>query len=517
MTEQKASIQLFSKNQILLAAVLSGPLSSGYLIARNFENINSNRAARISKVIGYSILFCMYIVMEIVIENYLRAGVFNITVPTGYMLVVGLFLIMQILYGGFFYVIINKLKIFQNLYSNTHLIYPKKELLALILLGVGSSIALITLQAFLFVFIIAIFLPAIYIFNHFKNLFRFGWHRNLFGIVFFCFAFLFPISQLLNHAFPLTSFNFLLKPGYLFVPFELYSFISFIIYDIVTIINRGTRIFSVKHKSFPLVNKISKALILCGILVLVGFGNYNFNHTQISRYRISVPKRNSNLKHLRIALAADFHLAETTSKVFMKDFIEKINALDADIILLPGDIFESFKENPEIDYLIKQMLKVKAKYGVYGSAGNHEYYGNFTKKLELCKKSGIKMILDSAIIIDDAFIVAGRNDRHDKRRKSLDKILNQVTNNFPIILMNHRPDEFESAYNNNIDIQVSGHTHNGQLFPYNFITDNLYDLGWGYKKVKNTNFFVTCGIQGWGPQVRTSGYSEIMLIDIRFE
>jgi predicted MPP superfamily phosphohydrolase len=517
MIQENNNIQLFSKKQILLTAILSGPLSTGYVLARNFENINSTRAARISKVTGYFALFCMYIVMEVVIENYLRANVFNVNLFGAFMAVIALFLVMQLLYGGFFYLIINRLKIIRNLYSNTHIIYPRKQLFTLILLGIGSSLALITLQAFLFVFIIAIFLPAIYIFNHLKNLFKKGLYRNLFGIVFFLFAFLFPISQILNYLLPLASLKLLLWLGYLFVPFELYGFISFIIYDIITLINRGTRLFSVKHPSFPIVNKISKTLILSSIIILVAYGSYNFNQTQISHYSISIPKKNSEINHFKIAMAADFHLAEVTSEKFMDEFVEKINNLDADIILLPGDIFESYKSTLEMNSLTNKMRKIKAKYGVFGVPGNHDYYGDHEKKLELARKSGIQMIIDTAVIIDNSFVLAGRNDRHFKQRKKLENILDSIPRNLPIILMDHRPDEFETAYNNGIDIQLSGHTHYGQLFPNNFIINQIYDLGWGYKKIKNTHFFVTCGIQGWGPQVRTTGYSEIMEIEVAFQ
>jgi predicted MPP superfamily phosphohydrolase len=91
-----------------------------------------------------------------------------------------------------------------------------------------------------------------------------------------------------------------------------------------------------------------------------------------------------------------------------------------------------------------------------------------------------------------------------------------MRNDLPIIMLDHRPPDLGHVSNTNADVQVSGHTHHGQLFPLNYITSNIYDLSWGHKKTNNTHLFVTSGIQSWGPAVKTVGTSEIMVIDINF-
>jgi hypothetical protein len=85
-----------------------------------------------------------------------------------------------------------------------------------------------------------------------------------------------------------------------------------------------------------------------------------------------------------------------------------------------------------------------------------------------------------------------------------------------VILIDHRPTELDEVSRTAVDLQMSGHTHNGQLFPLNLILRNMYRLSWGYEKIANTHFFVTSGIMLWGPPVRTTGKSEIMVIDVRF-
>ena len=87
----------------------------------------------------------------------------------------------------------------------------------------------------------------------------------------------------------------------------------------------------------------------------------------------------------------------------------------------------------------------------------------------------------------------------------------------PIILMDHRPTELQEVSHTAVDVQFSGHTHNGQLFPINLLTHSIYELSWGYKKIRNTHFFVTSGLRLWGPPVKTAGKSEIMLVEILFK
>ena len=92
-----------------------------------------------------------------------------------------------------------------------------------------------------------------------------------------------------------------------------------------------------------------------------------------------------------------------------------------------------------------------------------------------------------------------------------------VDNSFPVILMDHQPFKLEEAVNNKVDLQLSGHTHNGQLWPFNYITDMVYELTWGYKKKENTHFYVSCGAGTWGPPVRTGSRPEIVNVVLKFE
>jgi predicted MPP superfamily phosphohydrolase len=119
--------------------------------------------------------------------------------------------------------------------------------------------------------------------------------------------------------------------------------------------------------------------------------------------------------------------------------------------------------------------------------------------------------------IDDAVYLAGRNDAHSRNRKPVADLLRDTPGDLPVILLDHRPTDLENVSRTGADIQLSGHTHYGQLFPINWITNREYELSWGHLKKKRTHVFVTSGIQLWGPPVRTAGFSEILLLHVLFK
>jgi predicted MPP superfamily phosphohydrolase len=128
---------------------------------------------------------------------------------------------------------------------------------------------------------------------------------------------------------------------------------------------------------------------------------------------------------------------------------------------------------------------------------------------------------DSSIFIDDSFYILGREDRSvaqftGKSRAPLKDLTKNLDNNFPIIMMDHTPFGLEEAQKNNIALQLSGHTHHGQMFPANLITKMVYEVSWGYLEKDKTQYYVSCGVGTWGPRVRIGSNSEIINLKINF-
>jgi hypothetical protein len=303
--------------------------------------------------------------------------------------------------------------------------------------------------------------------------------------------------------------------GYL-VAFYLYFFLAVLLYDLFLLINLKTKFLlpETRRKSSFRLYTLS-AMIVLSMAVVIG-GAINLNTIRVSEYKVDIPRNNSAIDHLRIAFVADFHLQQEVSINYVEQFVRKVNALQPDILLYGGDIVESYRKDGTTDTIEARLKAIHPTYGAYGVIGNHEIYGG-QQLSTFFEKSGITLLLDTVVTIGNSFYLAGRMDEHIRNRKTVDALLGNIIHDLPIILMDHRPTELQQVSQTAVDVQFSGHTHNGQLFPLNYIIHNLYELSWGYRKIKNTHFFVTSGLRLWGPPIKTAGKSEIMIVDIKFK
>jgi hypothetical protein len=303
--------------------------------------------------------------------------------------------------------------------------------------------------------------------------------------------------------------------GYL-LPFYLYLFLSLLGYDLFLLLNLLFKIVPVQmKKSFKYRTYALTALILLSVVIVIG-GVINLNTIRVSKYQITLPKKNSNIESLRVAFVSDIHIEQNLNLGFLEQLVRKVNALQPDILLYGGDIVEGDSEHETSEAMESILKKVKTKYGTFGVIGNHEFYGGQEEGV-FFRKAQIELLNDTVINIDNAFYLAGRYDQHFRNRKSIDEILQNNFADLPIILMDHRPTQLHEVSQTAVNVQFSGHTHNGQLFPINFIIHRMYELSWGYKKIRDTHFFVSSGLRLWGPPVKTAGKSEIMVVDINFE
>ena len=152
------------------------------------------------------------------------------------------------------------------------------------------------------------------------------------------------------------------------------------------------------------------------------------------------------------------------------------------------------------------------------------FRSDIADKIGFYKRLGITMLKDSLIESDQKFCMIGLKYRGNNLKRPIDSLLRHKTKDLPILLLDHAPYCLEEGYRNKIDVQFSGHTHYGQIWPLNYITVAVYDIAWGYKKTDNTHVFVSCGVQDallpgrqdFSIPVRTGSVSEIMEIDIKF-
>ncbi len=347
--------------------------------------------------------------------------------------------------------------------------------------------------------------------------------RTLYIVLFILTASTFWIGRILETQMLNWFTEALVWIGSFWLAFILYYFLFAALFDLLRLLNHFFGIFpAVITENYVKAKWISLIAVMTIVTGTVVFGYINFLNPRILSLEINVPKKESKLESLNIVMASDIHLGTIVGKNQLDDFVRKVNSLNPDIILLPGDIFDE-DIGPIIKYnLGTDLEKLKSKYGVYASTGNHEYISGVEAAADYMRNHGINILRDEAVLIDSSFYIVGREDRSinnfsGKERKKLSEITKNIKDNYPAILLDHQPFEINLARENGFDLQLSGHTHHGQLWPLNYITSMIYEISWGYEKIDVTHYYVSSGYAGWGPPVRTGSRTEVVNIKVNFE
>lgn len=252
--------------------------------------------------------------------------------------------------------------------------------------------------------------------------------------------------------------------------------------------------------------------------IILALGYYNAKSPVVRLQKIVLDKRVPEGMQ-RVVLVSDIHLGMMISDGRLDTLVNLVNRQNADVILLAGDIFDE-DLGPVIKNNMGDILKnLQAKHGVYAVLGNHEFYGNATAAQEYLHDHNITILRDSVIILPNGIVIAGREDitgkqMYGKSRMELDELLRGIDLEKPVIMMDHQPYKLDEVARSGVDIQVSGHTHHGQMWPFNYITGAMFEISRGYGKINGTHFYVSSGYGTWGPPIRTNSRSEIAVLEV---
>ena len=305
---------------------------------------------------------------------------------------------------------------------------------------------------------------------------------------------------------------------FIFIPF----FILADILSIGTFLFRRARLHSGQWiRQGVLRQGVLRLSVLVVALVTIALGSYSARYATATGYSVTIEKplpKNT----LRVVLISDLHIGSMVHKKELERIVSKINTLEGDIVLIAGDIIDR-----DLDVYIKENLgeelgEIKAPLGVYAVPGNHDYFGGGAGILELEKQlaaAGVKMLADETVLVDNAFYLTGRNDlsagRRGAGRKPLSELTRDLDPSLPLLVMDHQPVNLGEAEACGADLQVSGHTHGGQIWPGPIFTKRLYENAYGFLRKGNTAIVVTCGCGTWGPPLRIGTRSEIVYIDLK--
>jgi predicted MPP superfamily phosphohydrolase len=311
--------------------------------------------------------------------------------------------------------------------------------------------------------------------------------------------------------------------GSFWLALMIYFLLAVVFIDLIRLINYVLPIYP-KFITNDLVNArfwIFKGVVaITTIVVLAGY--FNAMNPGIRNLDIHILKKAGKYKQLNIVMASDIHMGTLVGPKRTQKLVSRINGLKPDIILFAGDLVDEDLA-PVIRHDLGKSLKMlKAPLGVYAITGNHEYIGGAENAVKYLQEHGIKLLRDTSILIDGSFYLAGRDDRDKPRfsgkpRKLLQEVLAGVDKSLPIIMMDHQPFKLDAVEKAGVDLQLSGHTHHGQLWPFNYITEAMYEISWGYKQKGSSHFYVSSGYGGWGPPVRIGNRPELVSIRVTFE
>lgn len=331
------------------------------------------------------------------------------------------------------------------------------------------------------------------------------------------------LGRVLENYYHNTIITTMIWIGSLWMAALLYFFLFSALFDLLRLLNYFIGVFpKIITENWAKAKFYSFVVTVVAVLVTLMIGYINNLNTNVVELSLSVPKKQSHLEKLKIVLASDIHLGTTITCNKINNLIKLINQQNPDIILFAGDILDEDPKFVEFKDMGKPFLNLKAKYGVWGINGNHEYIGGVRNAEKFIKSIGVNLLADSVVTIDNAFLLIGRDDVSKQRfvqsnRKELRELVANLNPGLPTILLDHQPFNLNETAKYAIDLQLSGHTHYGQLFPFNFITDWVYEKSWGYLKKGNTHFYISSGFGVWGPPIRTVNRSEIVVINLNFE
>jgi hypothetical protein len=344
-------------------------------------------------------------------------------------------------------------------------------------------------------------------------------------------SFIFALSLFLVLAYPLGRFverilpggfvEFFDRIGSFYLVVMLYSLFFILIIDILRLGNALFPFFPKAIARHPHQTGLVTYFVVLGmVLAIVSYGVINAAHPRLRTLDVAIDKPAGTLQTLKIVMASDFHLGTTNRNAWLEKVVAKINALQPDLVVLPGDIVDMYVPRAGVSEMIATLQKISAPLGVFSVTGNHEYYGGLKKNLQYLAQAGVRVLQDEALRIDDAFYLIGRKDRtalsFGETRKTLKEILSLTDPELPLILLDHQPYQLQEAEEAGIDLQLSGHTHAGQLIPLNWINKKVWEQYWGYLRKGTSQYFVSCGVGTWGPPARTGSTPEIIEIRLTF-
>ena len=351
---------------------------------------------------------------------------------------------------------------------------------------------------------------------------------------------MFLLTIFIGLAFILPEDNFLRRPlfkiGAYWLGISLYLILYVALIDLLRWIY--SKVFKDKYNDF-----YARTICALLIIVLTGvtsiYGIINAKIVRTTEYEITINKDGGNFKEMTIAMFGDPQFGYNIGEYHLKQAVDIINKNDVDIVCVAGDIFDnqySAIKNP--DKLIDLFNQIKSKYGMYAVLGNHDVEEpilcGFTfndddienklaskEMLDFIRKSGMVLLYDENVIINDSVNLYGRADQERPNlgnitRKESGDIFKEVDTTKPLFVLDHEPREYDELEKAGVDLMMAGHTHDGQLWPTKIATDIIWENAYGLWVKNAFHAITTSGLGLFGPNMRVGTIAEVCIIHVKF-
>jgi hypothetical protein len=338
------------------------------------------------------------------------------------------------------------------------------------------------------------------------------WPFHLMLILFMAFMVFAPIgTRLLERADHYTLARTSAIVGYSWLGFVFYSFWGFLLIGAVGILCRLGNL--ITGSSLPtFTGSGAAACILLAALAINIYGYFEARSVRVERFVIKTAKLPAGTDRLRIAQISDVHLGLMVREERMNDILCKVEAENPDILVSTGDFVDG--DMTKLDDLSALFAKLQPRLGKYAISGNHEVYAGLAESLQAEKALGFTVLSGAVQTVDNILNIVGVDDPAAGLGENEKDILGKAQNGLFTLFLKHRPDPAGESLGL-FDLQLSGHTHYGQLFPFRYIAAMIYPLQNGpYYLSKGSILYTSRGSGTWGPPIRVLAPPEVTIFDI---
>ncbi|MEZ4599886.1 MAG: metallophosphoesterase [Syntrophotaleaceae bacterium] len=295
--------------------------------------------------------------------------------------------------------------------------------------------------------------------------------------------------------------------GMLFLAFSVLALVG--VWHLIALALRGMQ------PGWPLLSPYGPAFSCLLLLVVPAAGIYGFfeaTDLRVEKVVIHTEKLPASAEPLRVAQVSDVHLGLIHREETLAPIITRLQELKPDLLVSTGDMVDAQMDH--LDGLHDLWLRIDPPLGKFAVTGNHEYYAGLDQAIAFKEKSGFRVLRGNAITIGNRLTLAGIDDPTGKSAADEIEVLKKADSSLFTILLKHRP-RFEEKSAGLFDLQLSGHAHRGQIFPFNFLTGLEYPMQNGlYELTEGSRLYASRGTATWGPPMRIGSPPEITLFEI---